>query len=65
MRSILGLIDQVTERVVGRVDAGACVVEHLCCCKTGHPHYGISCYGNCQYFGTGFRCLTGPKCSFT
>lgn len=64
MRSILGLIDQVTERVVGRVDAGACDVNHLCCCKPGHPHYGLTCDGSkCKYFGTGFRCVGG--CIFT
>lgn len=63
MRAILGLIDKVTERVVGHVDAGACVPEHGCCCRTGHPHYGISCTGQCKYMGAGFRCLTGPRCT--
>ncbi|MEP6697430.1 MAG: hypothetical protein ABJA34_11220 [Pseudonocardiales bacterium] len=59
MRSILSLIDRATERVVGRVDAGACIPEKGCCCKSGHPHYALNCYGQCKYMGTGFTCFSG------
>ncbi|MEP6697431.1 MAG: hypothetical protein ABJA34_11225 [Pseudonocardiales bacterium] len=64
MRSILSLIDRATERVVGHVDAGACVTDHGCCCKTGHPHYGVGCYGSCKYMGADFQCRTGSQCTF-
>jgi len=62
MKLIIGLIDGLTERVLGRVDAGACVVGHGCCCKgTSHPHYILSCYGKCQYISN--RTCTGA-CNF-
>jgi len=62
MKLIIGLIDGLTERVLGRVDAGACVPEHGCCCKgTSHPHYILGCHGKCRYIST--RTCTGP-CDF-
>jgi hypothetical protein len=50
MKSIFGLVDRLTTRVIGTVDAGACDVNFRCCCKgTGRPHWRLNCYGHCEY----------------
>lgn len=41
---IKSLITLFTDKVLGTVEAGACVPEHNCCCGNG---YGYNCTGNC------------------
>jgi hypothetical protein len=50
MTKVLRLLDRVTGRVIGKVDAGACVAEMFCCCKgTSKPHWRLTCTGGCVY----------------
>jgi len=44
MSKIKSLITLFTDKVLGTVEAGACVPEHNCCCGNG---YGYNCTGNC------------------
>jgi hypothetical protein len=58
--SLASLIDAVTDKVIGRVEAGACDTLHGCCCKPGHPKYAFNCLATkCIKQGS---CSNGPNC---
>lgn len=43
------------------VSAGACIVEHGCCCKAGTTKRALNCLGACV---TSSSCRTGRDCTF-
>jgi len=44
--TLLRKLDQMTARLIGTVDAGACIIQIGCCCKPG-THRRYDCFGNC------------------
>ena len=64
--SLTAIVERLTDRVIGRVDAGACDADFQCCCNPGHPHYLLNCAGSkCQFISNrtcagGCRFLPGP-----
>ncbi len=52
MSKIRSVIMLMTDKVLGTIEAGACVSSHNCCCGNG---YGENCVGNCvQQFCTNY-----------
>lgn len=45
MNFVVRLADKLAGKVIGQVDAGACVHDYGCCCNG--TTYGFNCYGQC------------------
>jgi len=51
MNGLLRFTDKLIQKVLGSVDAGACISDRGCCCTPGVPNYGLDCYGHCVTTG--------------
>ncbi len=47
MKSIQALGQRILKLFLSDVAAGACVIEHGCCCGTATRKRRINCYGTC------------------
>jgi len=47
MNVLLRLADNLVQKAVGSVDAGACVDVRGCCCTPGVPGVAFDCFGHC------------------
>ncbi len=43
---VLKVLDRITAKLIGTVEAGACIPEYHCCCKPGST-WALNCYGGC------------------
>jgi len=46
MQSLTRIVNLLTSKALGSVDAGACTADRGCCCDTS-GRYGYDCGGNC------------------
>jgi hypothetical protein len=61
MKTLAKLTTALTNKALGTVDAGACIVDMGCCCSVG-PRYALDCYGYCVTRPCSTRQSTGQPC---